>query len=516
MTKNNSISFSFRQFLLLVALLSLGANLAWAAGSLPIQSTDFASLFNQHRVGQPTPVPWAGSFFPYGYDGTAVGVSSSGEMLKSLANQSTPSPMMEYERVFSTSRAQDWEKNNHTCSKIKNEVEREGCEAWWGHCNGWSAAAIKEQEPRKALSINGGSLSVSAQKGILTEYWLESSSYFEGDTNKSKKTNKWIANSNDPDYQGFWDVTPRQFFLLVTNYLGIQKTGIVIDRFTGEQVWNQPLVGYRVLPIDTSRMEMINISGKSTYRYLIEMKIFWANDGVHPGHVSRKFNVQQISDSNDVAVFRQENISLDEDYSGRMLKFYLFFDAPLKVSSDRKTVQGNPRMVGDGFWLEQQDLIDNPGRLVDWEEYNQGHPDFVWMPINGFETGNGYRNPMLLGRHVEAISRALAAGAPVSPSPADPVTPPPQPSHPHPSDQSSEFKVVVLRTDEMRNLSESAILAKINEFFVRAGIAASILDFQASGMSIRFEAEVSGGFTADSLKSLLTESGFKVLNLENK
>jgi hypothetical protein len=513
MIKIKGLSCLVRQVFLLAPLLNLGASQVLADGSTPIQSTDFASLVNQHRVGQPTPVPWAGSFFPYGHNGTAVGVDSDGNRSDAPATSSTPSPMMEYEKVFSTSGAQEWEKNNHTCSKLTGDEET-GCKGWYGHCNGWSAAAIKEQEPRKALSINGGNLSVAAQKGILTEYWLESDAYGEGDTNKSKKTGKWITQKGDPDYDTFWDVSPRQFFLLITNYLGIQKTGIVIDRFTGEQVWNQPLVGYRLLPIDTSSMETLTVSGRTAYRYLFAMKIYWANDGVPPGHRSKPFQVTQMSDSEEVEY-------LSPDYEGRLLKFYLFFESPLKVSSGGKLVQGTPRMVGDGFWYQQQSFIDQPVSMANWEKYNQGHPDFVWIPLNGFETGKGYRNPMVQGHHVDAISRALASGAQPAPTPGptpgpSPVTPP-QPPAPPASDESAEFSLTLRRTDELIGLDDPALLAKMKAFFSRAGLRASISSlYSGAQFMVQFVVQVDGGVTADSLRELLQEAGFVVMQVEKK
>ncbi|MGE0633736.1 MAG: hypothetical protein AB7O96_15085, partial [Pseudobdellovibrionaceae bacterium] len=45
-------------------------------GDFEIQENDFKSLFNQNRVGQPEITPWAGTFWPYGYNGTAAKVEN--------------------------------------------------------------------------------------------------------------------------------------------------------------------------------------------------------------------------------------------------------------------------------------------------------------------------------------------------------------------------------------------------------------------------------------------------------
>ena len=57
---------------------------------------------------------------------------------------------------------------------------------------------------------------------------------------------------NDEDitnYDAYWDVSPRQLFYILTNYVGLNGIGVALDRFTGSEIWNQPLSGYRFLPI---------------------------------------------------------------------------------------------------------------------------------------------------------------------------------------------------------------------------------------------------------------------------
>ena len=39
---------------------------------------------------------------------------------------------------------------------------------WWGHCNGWAAASVLENEPTVRREVHGIGFEVGDQKGLLT------------------------------------------------------------------------------------------------------------------------------------------------------------------------------------------------------------------------------------------------------------------------------------------------------------------------------------------------------------
>lgn len=507
--------FSFNLFSgFLVGFLFVGftSSQSFAQAPPPIKSTDFISLFNQHRTGQPDPVPWAGSYFAYQNDGTAMGVDSAGRGVDS-ATSSTPSAMMEYKAVFGVSGGHEWEKENHTCS-IYSGADRESCDAWWGHCNGWAGAAIKEYEPRKKATINGKSISVAGLKGLLTEYYLESDYHFEGTTDKSQTTGAWVNEVGTSSYRSFWDVTPRQFFLLLTNYIGVQQRGIIVDRFTGDQVWNQPMVGYRILPITSKEQKVKLANGTQVSRYEMAMKIYWADDGVNPGVLSDVFSIDKMGDSTSTATG-------SDHYTGRYLKFYLDFDQPLTITDSGRKVGGNARMVGNGVWYNQQLLLDGKVAEVSWGSLDQTHPDFVWVVLNAAAESDNYRNPFLQMSHLAKISSALGGdpgagqGDNDEPEQPDEDANPPPPPQPDNGGALSEFKlsVVFRKTDELANLSSAQLKNKIENFFGRVGMSGSVFgEVTISGLMVQADINVRATSVAN-VKGAFADAGFVVLAL---
>jgi hypothetical protein len=355
--------------------------MAQDTGQFEITKTNFKDLFNNYRFASPEIIPWSGSFFPYVNEGTAVKLNAKGEQVKRGR-----SPMDAYGYI--SARGNDpsiWEKQNHGCQQYEGELKK-SCESWWGHCNGWAAAAIKEKEPRMSKIVGGQEVTIADQKGILTELWLSSYSLNAGLTDKAEKTKSWVHDHDNPSekYQKFWDIKPKAFFLILTNYVGLLKTGIVIDRFTGSEVWNQPLVGYRFLPIRQEDISEIKDKGKVYWSVMLRVKIYWANDlGINPGHVSREFSISKMRDEEEVE-------SLPEDYDGRFLSFKLFFDSEVLVSPDGEIVKNAGKMIGDGLWDHQE----NSHRYT-LEELNHTHPDFLWIPTQAFQDQSGYGNPYM-------------------------------------------------------------------------------------------------------------------------
>ena len=51
---------------------------------------------------------------------------------------------------------------------------------WWGHCNGWAAAAALEREPFYPIEADGITFEVADLKGLLTESYYSQVSDFSG------------------------------------------------------------------------------------------------------------------------------------------------------------------------------------------------------------------------------------------------------------------------------------------------------------------------------------------------
>jgi hypothetical protein len=186
-----------------------------------VGETHFATLINKYGKGQPQSTPWAGFWWPYTSNGIASGYHAG-------ANGQSPAGKYDAARG-GTTLAQDWEVKNHG-------VLAPGAQAWWGHDNGWSAAAILFPEPKQPVRVNGITFTVADVKALLSEAAMITDMDFYGNGVHS------IDEASSPKYD---DVSPNQYFLVLTNYMGMLKQGVAIDRYTGNQVWNQPLAAYR-------------------------------------------------------------------------------------------------------------------------------------------------------------------------------------------------------------------------------------------------------------------------------
>lgn len=452
-----------------------------------IVEQDFASLFNRFRVAQPTHVPWAGSFYTYADNGTAVGVVN-GYAQKGLGSNS---PIHLYDQMFNPdSSAYNFEMKNHSCDGL-SDYDREACRAWWGHCNGWTAAAIREIEPRQSLQLRGQTLEVGHQKGILAELWLNTFSGFLGSTRKERRTGDWVYDQDDPDYRSFWDVTPHETVLGLMNQVGAMGVGIALDRFTGDQVWNHPLVGYRILPIRADDLGSQVFNGQTFYFARLRMKLFWAGDNVHPGHLSSGFDIQNTTDSEQADV-------LNGDYDQRLLKFKLFFNAPVVTDPTGTQVLSAGVLIGDGLWEAQEFPEDNSLFL------NEGHPDFLWNPESPYvDYYKGYGNPYLKIENVKEMSDA-ARGLAQASVPA---------RIPSAARSMASFKVQV-NPGHFKSMDPAQALGRI---FSRSGLPVVLTSSVSQPAADRwgFRLQSNGAMPAEQIREAFADAGLTEIQIES-
>jgi hypothetical protein len=126
-----------------------------------------------------------------------------------------------------------------------NEEKRDGVETWWGICHAWAPAAIMEPEPLAAVTRDGVTFEVSDQKALLMMQWDKANAYMMGgrcndkEVERDELTGRVISSQCRDLNAGSWHV-------IVSNLIGLNKRGMVIERTWNYEVWNQPLFGYKV------------------------------------------------------------------------------------------------------------------------------------------------------------------------------------------------------------------------------------------------------------------------------
>lgn len=306
---------------------------------------NLAKLQRDYAKGVADPVPWIGYWWPYTEDGIADDSYDKDKM----------GPSDKLDKALGNSNwVTGWEMRNH--GTARNPAD------WWGHCNGWATAAIMEPEPRKARTVNGVTFEVRDRKAILSEYWLQSGADFIGSR---------VWNSGDTTSAAFWDVVPAQYYLAMTNILGRHRRSMIVDRYTGAEVWNQPMVAYEMHPIKPEDYLGRDPRYTNLYRVNVTSDMWWGSDEVEPDDLTPKFEWKET-----------------DAFVKRTLKFELWVDAPLEFDSKGRLVSSGDivltRNGTGGRWKNG----------TTYEALVDSHPDFLWLPLS-YARSTGYKNPRL-------------------------------------------------------------------------------------------------------------------------
>ncbi len=235
-------------------------------------ANDAPSLFSsslEYRVeqlpqeGEATNIPWASTYWPtyedsinYRWDGA-----------------NSESPAAKYGRAFGIANLEDLvskefgvddaargkvcketsecdSKAAETCAKRRDKTEGRCIPTWTGICHAWAPAAILLPEPKYPVTINGVTFKVMDIKGLITLLYNRSKSRFASSRcelrNDGTGTGVMVDANGRVTTAECRNTNPGTYHVLITNYLGVQKVSFVEDRIFDQQVWNQPLRGYRI------------------------------------------------------------------------------------------------------------------------------------------------------------------------------------------------------------------------------------------------------------------------------
>lgn len=270
---------------------------------------------------------------------------------------------------------------------------------WEGICHAWGTAAIEFHEPtpksvtnRDGIVVDFGS---SDLKALVTYYhdalrkakpfWRRTSNYMitpgigvNCDISFSKES--WFIGRDGNEYyktvsnghisvnrvpQDCVDTDPGAFHIVTANQLGLMNESFVAEIIRDNEIWNQPVVGFKSKVLDESYRPRANAT-RGTYKQLkIETQFQYANDGGR--------------------MFWPQNDPEEE--------FYAWWNATNGTSNYRSTTKTFT------YYLD----LDRSGNIIGgmWLTYER--PDFLWkktnkLPNNGFprssREGSGIMNHM--------------------------------------------------------------------------------------------------------------------------
>lgn len=223
------------------------------------------------RSGTAARIPYSGYWYPEkrtNYNGTQYNANAKGG-----THIGSPSPLEKYDNAFNggQNKAVEWEIKNHTRAPSDPDS------GWAGHCNGFSSAAQRHEEPKNPVTENGETFSPLEIKALLAEIHMSAKFYIIGGNRcdnleiENKPTTR--DQRADPEIMGECeDVNPASFHLAVTNWIGRQKHALIMDRQLSEQVWNYPVYSYSIESsednLTLAQVRQNYLSGSSTtYEY---------------------------------------------------------------------------------------------------------------------------------------------------------------------------------------------------------------------------------------------------------
>ncbi len=269
--------------------------------------------------------------------------------------------------------ATEWEIYNHGKGQF-------GVQSWWGHCNAWAGAATVEPEPRHKVTVDGVEFTPGDVKGLITEAYMEMQSSFWG------SRNNYHGDEDAREAIDFKDMTPAQFHILFADMLGNKDASFVIDRYTGDQVWNQPVKGYK------SEVEVLNdgqpvtkaisvieypnwgkprvkdLGEQQVWEIALTTDIYWVTDGL-PHETETILNVGDT-------LLEGGHHQFNGQIEHRQLSYVLWLD--------KSPEDADAEIIGDGEW--------NHGTVFG---YTDLHPDFAWQPTANINNSRDYENEYL-------------------------------------------------------------------------------------------------------------------------
>ena len=269
-------------------------------------------------------------------------------------------------------------------------------DSWWGHCNGWAAAAILTHEPREDRVFRAGehdiTFTTADMKGLLTEAHYSVRAHVYGSR----------YNSEEDDIT---DLAPGAFQQVIDFYFRQQQVPVVFDTTADTAVWNYPAYGAELVLDETTdptalAFTDINTASVDELQTLPNISSRLAKRIVNYREKHGPFqNIEEILEVRGIE---------DEEF--------VFIESQITVEPIRRTFAATADVVfttdgvapthidGDtpeGFtktWSYEL-VTTRDGTVVsgEWEDPAE-HPDFAWVPYDNPTQPNQYsgENPHLL------------------------------------------------------------------------------------------------------------------------
>jgi hypothetical protein len=131
---------------------------------------------------------------------------------------------------------------------------------WWGICHGWSPYALSEPQAKSPVTRNGVTFEPGDLEALMSlSYTNVQSKFLASRCNRMNNGSYAITydNSGRINESECRDMNPGSFHILVTNRMGLQHQGFVIDQTTNYEVWNQPAWKFQVTNLENGALKEV-------------------------------------------------------------------------------------------------------------------------------------------------------------------------------------------------------------------------------------------------------------------
>lgn len=242
---------------------------AWSAADDPSGfSTDLEKdLTKLPQAGEATNVPWAANYWPVyqdsinsKWDGAGTD-SATTKYAKAFGYdpKTVEDKVSQYHGIDSqsfrktcTTSSDCSEAGDGSCSIRAGETEGRCIPTWFGICHAWAPLAILKPEPLHEVEYNGVTFKVNDIKALTTLVYNRTRTRFVSTRCNTDSSDVHFDNYGRPTGVDIEcrDTNPGTLHMLLTNYLGLKGESFVEDRTWDDEVWNQPIRGYRVTKQD--------------------------------------------------------------------------------------------------------------------------------------------------------------------------------------------------------------------------------------------------------------------------
>jgi competence ComEA-like helix-hairpin-helix protein len=278
-------------------------------------------------------------------------------------------------------------------------ADEDGDNGWFGHCNGWAAAAILESEPREPVTVraaDGTSFTYETAdlKGLTSELHYNVYSRFYG-----------ARYNREGDDRA--DLHPKPFHQLITFYLRDQQVPLVFDTDSGAPVWNFPAWGADVTLFETTEGGVkVNINTATVAELaalpgiggaLAERTVAYREAN---GPFQRIEHIQRVSGiGRGKFTGVAELITVEAQQRTFMVEAEVRFTtdgvAPTHIDTDPNDPRGFTKRWGYTLTTDMHGLVVGGT----WDDEAE-HPDFAWIPYHNPTTAasGGGENPYIVYR----------------------------------------------------------------------------------------------------------------------